>query len=90
MDTLIVTLMLLMEEHISQSTEIRYYLPETVEVASLCVYDLQGKQLKQQTITKRGAGVQTINGAEFAAGMYLYALIADGKEVDVKRMILTE
>jgi len=25
-----------------------------------------------------------------AAGMYVYTLLADGKEVDTKRMILTE
>ena len=27
---------------------------------------------------------------ELTAGMYLYALIVDGKEVDTKRMILTK
>jgi hypothetical protein len=32
----------------------------------------------------------TIKGSELRAGMYLYALIADGQEVDVKQMILTE
>jgi hypothetical protein len=33
---------------------------------------------------------QIISGSEFSAGIYLYALIADGKEIDMKRMILTE
>ena len=74
----------------SQSTEIKYYLPKTVNKALLCIYDLQGKQLKQITIAERGEGSQTINGAEFSAGIYLYGLIADGQQVDVKRMILTE
>jgi hypothetical protein len=31
-----------------------------------------------------------IYASELAAGMYLYALIADGQEVDTKRMILTK
>jgi len=32
----------------------------------------------------------TFSGSELAAGMYFYALIVDGKEVDTKRMVLTE
>jgi hypothetical protein len=32
----------------------------------------------------------TINGNSFEPGMYLYALVIDGKEVDTKRMILTK
>jgi hypothetical protein len=39
---------------------------------------------------QRGENSQLISGSEFEPGIYLYALIADGQEVDVKRMILTE
>ena len=74
----------------SQSTEIRYYLPASVNTAFLCIYDLNGKQLKQIRLLQRGNGSQIVSGSEFSAGIYLYALIADGKEIDVKRMILTE
>jgi hypothetical protein len=73
----------------SKSTQIKYYLPSTVQNAMLCIYDLQGKQLKKITITERGNSAQIISGSEFAAGIYLYGLMADGNEVDVKRMILT-
>ena len=55
----------------------------------LCIYDLQGKQIKQILIARRGEGSQMISGSELTAGMYLYTLIADGNEVDTKRMILT-
>jgi hypothetical protein len=51
---------------------------------------LQGKQLKQSVIAQRGYGIETVFASEFAAGIYLYALLADGNQVDVKRMILTE
>jgi hypothetical protein len=74
----------------NQSTQIKYYLPETVSIAFLCFYDLQGKQLKKITVLQRGEGSETILGSEFTPGIYLYALIADGQEVGVKRMILTE
>jgi len=74
----------------SQNTQIRHYVSEDVKKALLCIYDLQGSQIKQILITQRGEGSQIISGSELAAGMYLYALIADGKEVDVKRMVLTK
>jgi hypothetical protein len=74
----------------SQSTQIKFYLPQDIKTASLNIYDLQGKQLKQIAVTQRGEGFQLVAGSEFEPGIYLYALIADGQEVDVKRMILTE
>lgn len=73
----------------SQSTQIKYYLPSTVQNAYLCIYDLQGKQLKQMSISERGNGSLLISASEFVAGIYLYGLIIDGNEVDIKRMILT-
>jgi hypothetical protein len=39
---------------------------------------------------ERGEGVQVIPASDFRAGIYLYGLIADGSQVDMKRMILTE
>ncbi len=74
----------------NQETEIKYYLPEDVKTAYLCIYNLQGTQIKQIPITQRGEDSQWISGSELTAGMYLYALIVDGKEVDTKRMILTK
>ena len=73
-----------------QNTQIRFDIPENVNLAQLCIYNLQGTQIKQILITQRGASSQWISGSELAAGMYLYALIVDGKEVDTKRMILTK
>ena len=75
----------------SQQTEIKYFIPTNTKTALLCIYDLQGKQLKQIPLPERGEeGAQTILGSEFAAGIYLYGLIADGKQIDLKRMVLTE
>ncbi|MDR0682001.1 MAG: T9SS type A sorting domain-containing protein [Dysgonamonadaceae bacterium] len=74
----------------NQSTQIKYYLPATVKTAYLCIYDLQGAQLKQTAIQERGESVHILYGSELKAGIYLYSLIADGQEVDTKRMILTK
>ena len=74
----------------NQSTQIQYYLPETVRNASLIIFDMQGKQLMQIPLMQRGDGMEIIQGSQLSAGIYLYALIADGREVGVKRMILTQ
>ena len=74
----------------NQSTTIGFYLPTTVTNANIYVYDMNGIQLKNYPISERGKKNITINGSEFNAGMYLYALIADGKVIDTKRMILTK
>ncbi|MBQ9821626.1 MAG: tail fiber domain-containing protein [Muribaculaceae bacterium] len=71
-------------------TRIRYCLPESVVQADLYIYDLQGKQVKKIAVTERGESSVTIHGSELQAGMYIYALIADGQEIDSKRMILTK
>jgi hypothetical protein len=53
------------------------------------LFDMQGKMLKKLDAFP-GDNDLTIRGSELQAGMYLYSLIADGKEVDTKRMILTK
>lgn len=70
-------------------TEIRYFIPESIKVAQISVYNLQGSLLKQIPIDQRGEGVHVIYGSEFTPGVYLYGLIADNRQVDVKKMILT-
>lgn len=50
----------------------------------------KGVQLKSYLITESGKGNVIIQGFELIAGMYLYALITDGKVIDTKRMILTK
>ena len=72
------------------ATTIGYYLPSTIASANIYVYDMNGGQLKSIQISERGKGNVIIQGAEFKAGMYLYALIADGNVIDTKRMILTK
>jgi trimeric autotransporter adhesin len=74
----------------SVDTEIKMTLPETTKQATLIVYNLEGKQLKDVIVKERGNTKAVISGSELAAGMYLYALIADGKVVDTKRLILTK
>ncbi len=74
----------------SRDTEIRISLPETTINATVIVYNMEGRQLKELSIKGRGETSVKISASELHAGIYLYALIVDGKVVDTKRMILTK
>ncbi|MBQ6063612.1 MAG: tail fiber domain-containing protein, partial [Prevotella sp.] len=74
----------------SGETDIPIYLPETVKMATLYIYDLSGKQVEQHAIDGRGDTTMTIHADKMDAGMYIYSLIADGKVVATKRMIVVK
>ena len=63
-------------------------LPNDVKSAFIYVYDLTGKKLQQVDIAARGKQIVTINASSLTDGMYLYSLIADGKVVETRRMIV--
>lgn len=71
-------------------TKISFFLPESIRDASLYVYNLQGKQIKSFNIIERNHSFVKINAHELDAGLYIYTLIADGKEVGSYKMILTK
>ena len=74
----------------TQTTVVRYTLPESVKSAFLYIYDLNGTQVDQKTLQSRGKSSVTLEAGSLAPGMYLYALVADGKVIDTKRMIITQ
>lgn len=74
----------------SDRTEIKFFLPHSVKSATLHIYDMQGTPVSQIEIKERGESSWSVDGGFLSAGMYIYALIADGQEVDAKRMILTK
>lgn len=74
----------------SEATTIAFTLPSSVSDAMICIYDMNGTQLEQISITERGSSSIQIDGYKLNAGMYLYSLIADGKLIDTKRMVLTK
>ena len=72
----------------TERTEIKFDLPENTSSAYIYIFNMQGTLVKQIPVSNFQASI-TINGSELTAGMYLYSLIVDGKEIDTKRMILT-
>ena len=74
----------------TESTTIRCDVAEDVVKADLYIYNMNGEQITEYSVSERGETSVTIDGGSLSAGMYLYALIADGQVIDTKRMILTK
>lgn len=74
----------------NQSTVIEYCLKENVSNALICIYNMNGTQLKSIKISEVGLGRITINSKDLKPGMYFYSLITDGNLVDTKRLVLIE
>ncbi|MBQ6078734.1 MAG: tail fiber domain-containing protein [Muribaculaceae bacterium] len=74
----------------NSETVIRYSLPQSVSRADIYIYDMQGAQLKSIPAQGRGESQVTLTASDLKAGMYLYALVADGALIDCKQMILTK
>jgi len=70
-------------------TTIRFQIADGANSAYICIFDMQGKQLQRHDLSTTDDSL-TIDGTQLGAGMYLYSLIVDGKEIDTKRMILSK
>lgn len=73
----------------SQQTQIKCFIPDKAMASDIFIYDMQGTQIKKIQINGKGIESINIQGSELKAGMYMYTLIIDGKEIDTKKMILT-
>ena len=74
----------------STQTAIRMNIPERVRDVAVFIYDMSGKQLAEHRISGRGDTSLTLSADSLVPGMYIYTLIADGKVISTKRMILTK
>jgi len=70
------------------NTQIEYYLPENIEKASIAVYDNVGKFIKEIAIQSKGGGQIDLMMNNLPSGVYHYKLMADGKTMDSKQMVL--
>ncbi|MEA3448152.1 MAG: tail fiber domain-containing protein, partial [Bacteroidota bacterium] len=72
-----------------EQTTIRFQVPETVKEARLVFIDNTGTVLKQVEIHKRGTGELIVYAQDLSAGMYSYYLVADGKTIASKKMVVS-
>lgn len=74
----------------NESTNIEYYLPETVSDAKLYIYNMNGSLVSKHQLDSRGASSFTLKANSLSPGIYLYSIVADDKELGVKRMIIED
>lgn len=70
-------------------TTIRFSLAESTQNASICIFDLQGKLLKELPVSSDMKQI-TVNSYELGKGMFLYSLLVNGQEIDTKKMIISK
>ena len=73
----------------TERTTIRFTLPDDTKNACICIFDMSGKMLKQVPVDASMQSI-TIEGYELQAGMYIYSLLINGKEIKTRRMILSK
>lgn len=71
-------------------TTIQCFIPSSIQKAELCIYNMQGTQVKCFTISERESVTVSIQAGQLTAGAYIYLLIGDSKASDSKQMILTK
>jgi hypothetical protein len=73
----------------SNSTTIAYSLPSGVGTAFCQVYSLSGTQVAVISLpAAQGKSQVQLNTSQLAAGMYIYALVADGKVLGTKQLAI--
>lgn len=75
----------------NRETEISYRLSGNVVSASICIYNLNGQQLKKYAVPVDSVGGKVIlSASEFTPGIYIYSLVINNQMIDSKRMTLTD
>lgn len=69
-------------------TSIAFRLADDVTTACIRIFDMQGKLVKQIPVASWQERV-SFSSHELAAGVYLYSLVANGREVASKRMSIS-
>jgi len=73
-----------------ESSVITYFIPDVAQNVKIIFYDNIGKIIKSVDIQERGNGVLQVYASNLSSGIYTYSIIADGKVVDTKKMMVTK
>ncbi len=82
----------LYQNNITPYTEqitINCFIPDGGSDACILIFDMKGKLVKTVNVTGQDKTSVIVPGAVLSPGMYTYSLLINNKEVDSKRMILS-
>ncbi len=74
----------------TETTLIKYAIPDNVYQAELQITDINGRLLKTIVIDQRGEGTTRLQAQSLSAGTYFYSLVLDGRALERKKMVLTK
>lgn len=69
-------------------TRIGYELSRDVRNAQIVLYSMNGEQLKVYELPLQTKGELVLGSGNLKAGIYLYGLVVDGVQVDLKRLVV--
>ena len=69
-------------------TVINYFVPENTENASIVIFDITGKMIKEIDLETKGSAQIDLMMTNMPSGTYRYNLIVDGKMMDSKQMFI--
>ncbi|MGN6567792.1 MAG: T9SS type A sorting domain-containing protein [Flavipsychrobacter sp.] len=71
---------------VSGQTTIGYFVHQIQQNAFIVINDMNGTEIRRYPITAIGRGQITVNMNNLLPGMYVYALIVDNRQFDIKKM----
>jgi hypothetical protein len=72
----------------SGSSDIKYFIPQSVKEATIHIYSVNGTKVNSYSVKERGEGKLTISASDFENGVFLYDLVTDGKSNGVRKMVV--
>lgn len=74
----------------SQSTAIRFFIPQDVKEAVINVYSVDGIKVGSYPVQDRGESTLRLAADQFTNGVFVYDLITDGKSNGAKKMMVNK
>lgn len=74
----------------TESTQIDFYVNESIAQAMLLIYNSQGQVVMSRSIISRGEKSEIISASGLTPGIYTYVLMCDGILSDAKFMIISK
>lgn len=87
-----ISLGFIMEQNIpnpfQDQTQIKYELPEGANSTSIIIFDLNGRLIKEYSLSNQRKGIVVVNSSEIGKGFFIYSMVFNGSEILTKKMII--